>query len=300
MGYFIALIPPLLDSIGIYLDKFLLSKYDVNSTIITLYSGFFAFFASILILLFTGFSHDDIKTILILLASGFFGVFYLFSYLKALTYDEGSRVGSLFQFVPVLVLFLSFIFLGEKLQIKQYLGSLIIIIAGFSLSLQKAEVGLLKIKINKAFWYMLLSCTLSALVYVSFKLGVKQVGFWGTLPYEGLGSGLATLCILGYRDNLKLLRNTRKSFKPKALLYMTLVEFEYRISRYILFFALTLIPASIASILMGFQSLFLFIIGLVLSLKFPHLVKEVVTKRTIGLKIIATACFLIGLYLILL
>src|SRR5258706_13211344 len=106
MGYIIALIPPLLDSIAIYLDKFLLSKYDVNSTIITFYSGFFALLAGLLVFLFTGFYPTDMKSTLVLLASGFFGVFYLFSYLKALTYDEGSRVGSLFQFVPVLVLFL--------------------------------------------------------------------------------------------------------------------------------------------------------------------------------------------------
>lgn len=131
MGYLVAFIPPFLDSIAVYVDKILLSKFDINSTIITIYSGFFAFLTGIVVLLFTGFLPVDIKSASIIFLSGFLGIFYLFAYFKALTYDEGSRVGILFQFIPVMVLALSFIFLGERLLLKQYIGAFIIISAGF-------------------------------------------------------------------------------------------------------------------------------------------------------------------------
>src|SRR5258708_34732446 len=107
MGYILALIPPLLDSFAVYLDKFLLSKHKINTTILAFYSGLFAFFSGMLILLITGLYPTDIKTASVIMASGFFGIFYLLAYFKALTYNEGSRVGSLFQLTPVLVLLLS-------------------------------------------------------------------------------------------------------------------------------------------------------------------------------------------------
>ena len=296
MGYSIALIPPFLDSIAVYVDKFLLSKFDINSTIITIYSGFFAFLTGLIILIFTGYSPVDTKSAAIIFLSGFLGIFYLFAYFKALTYDEGSRVGALFQFIPVMVLILSFLLLGEKLLFKQYVGASFIIAAGFLLSIQRLETGIFRV--NKAFWFMLLACFFSASVYVLFKLGVKEIGFWGSLPYEGFGSLAATLCILAYGKNFALLKDTKKVFTKKIVGYMTIVEFLARVSRYILFYALTLIPASIASVLMGFQPLFLLLLGVGLSVWFPHIIKEVVTKKTIGLKLGATAGIFVGLYFI--
>lgn len=296
MGYIIALIPPFLDSTAVYLDKFLLSKFRVSSTIITVYAGFFALVTGLIVLLFTGFSPVDTKSATILFLSGFLGIFYLFAYFKALTYDEGSRVGALFQFIPVIVLILGAIFLGESLSLTQYIGAFFIITAGFLLSVQKLETGLFKI--NKSLWFMALASFFSASVYILFKLGVKEVGFWGSLPYEGFGSFFATLCILAYGKNFKLLRKTKKILNKKVFMYMTIVEFLARISRYILFYALTLVPASIASILMGFQPLFLLVIGIVLSLWFPHIVDEVITKKTIGLKLAAVSGIFIGILLI--
>jgi drug/metabolite transporter (DMT)-like permease len=296
MSYFIALVPPFLDSIAVYVDKFLLSKFDVNSTIITIYSGLFAFLAGLIVLLFTGYTPVDTKSALIVFLSGFLGIFYLFAYFKALTYDEGSRVGALFQFIPVMVLILSFLLLGEKLLFKQYIGTTFIVVAGFLLSIDKLGTGVFRV--NKAFWFMLLACFFSASVYVLFKMGVKELGFWVSLPYEGFGSLAATLCIILYRENFALLRNSKKIFTKTIVGYMTLVELLARISRYVLFYALTFIPASIASVLMGFQPLFLLILGVGLSLWFPYIIKEVVTKKTVGLKLGATAGIFLGLYFI--
>lgn len=296
MGYIFSLIPPFLDSIINYLDKFLLSKYNINSTAITIYSGFFALFSGVIVLMLTGFHLTDFKTTLIITASGFMGVFILLSYFKALTLDEASRVSSLFQLVPVLVLLLGGILLGEKFLFKQYVGSFLIIASGFLLSIQKIHTRVLAI--NKAFWYMLLASFFSALVYISFKLGVKELGFWPAIPYEGLGSGLASLCILLYGKNLKNLKEERKKISKKVFAYLTISEVIYRSSRFSFYFALSLIPASIIAVLQGFQPLFLLIEGIILSLWFPQIIKEVVTKRTVGIKTVSVIGIFIGLSLI--
>lgn len=296
MGYIFSLIPPFFDSIINYLDKFLLSKYNISSTAITIYSGFFALFSGIVVLLFTGLQFTDLKTTLIITASGFMGVFILLAYFKALTLDEASRVASLFQLVPVLVLLFGAIFLGEKFLFKQYIGSFLIIASGFLLSIQKLHIRI--IKINKAFWYMLLASFFSAMVYISFKLGVKELGFWPAIPYEGAGSGLASFCILLYGNNLRNLKKEMKKISKKVFVYLTISEVIYRSSRLSFYFALSLIPAAIVAVLQGFQPFFLLIEGIILSLWFPYIIKEVITKQTVGIKLASIIGIFIGLSLI--
>lgn len=296
MGYIFAVVPPFLDSIINYLDKFLLSKYNISPTAITIYSGFFALCSGIIVLLFTGLHPDDLKTTLIIIAAGFMGVFILLAYFKALTFDEASRVASLFQLNPVLVLPLGAILLGEELLFKQYIGSFLIIASGFTLSIQKSNARI--IKINKAFWYMVLASFFSAMVYVSFKLGVRELGFWQAIPYEGLGSGLASVCILLYGNNLKIVRKEMKKISRKVFVYLTISEVIYRTSRLSFYLALSLIPVSIVAVLQGFQPLFLLIEGIILSLWFPYIIKEVITKGTLGIKLTSVFGIIIGLSLI--
>lgn len=224
------------------------------------------------------------------------GVFILLAYFKALTLDEASRVASLFQFNPVLVLPLGVLVLGEELLFKQYIGSFLIIGSGFTLSVQKVNTGI--IKINKAFWYMVLASLFSAMVYISFKLGVKELGFWPAIPYEGMGSGLASVCILLYGNNLKNLKKEMKKISKKVFVYLTISEVIYRSSRLSFYFALSFIPAAIVAVLQGFQSLFLLIEGIILSLWFPHIIKEVISKGTVGIKVLSVIGIFIGLSLI--
>ena len=171
-----------------------------------------------------------------------------------------------------------------------------IIVSGFALSIQKLQVGV--VKINKAFWYMSLASFFSATVYISFKLGVKELGFWPAIPYEGFGSGLASLCILLYGNNLKNLKKEMKKISKKVFVYLTISEVIYRSSRLSFFFALSLVPAALVAVLQGFQPLFLLIEGIILSLWFPYIIKEVITKGTVGIKVLSVIGIFIGLSLI--
>src|SRR6266403_248507 len=229
MGYLFALIPPLLDSIINFLDKFLLSKQKISATVLTIYSGIFAFITGLIVIFFTGLFPTNLQTMIVLIASGFCGLFILITYFKALTLDEASRVASLFQFVPVFVLLLSFIFLHETLLFKQYIGCGVIIISGFLFSVRKGDYSL--IKVNRAFWYMIAASIISAFVYILFKIGVTQIGFWQAIPYEGFGNLLAAVCFILYRNNRKKLRFETRQISKKVFVYLSISEFVYRLSR---------------------------------------------------------------------
>lgn len=296
MGIFFAIISPAIYGINNYIDKFFLEKYRLSPVVITVYSGIFAFLAGLVVLSFTGFYRADIKSLLIILSSGFLTNIYVLPYFKALNLDETSRVIPLFQFVPVFVLILSFLFLGEKLNVAQYFGCLAIIIGSFLISLEKFNTKIFKIR--PALWYMMLSSFLFSISVVLYKLGVEEIPFWNTLPYEGLGIGLGALTIFLYKNNKKSFIKETKGFSKKVYALMSVNESVYVAARYTTYFALSLVSASIVNVLGGFQPFFVLIYGLVLSIFFPFILKETISKKVIGQKLISIALIFVGVFFI--
>jgi uncharacterized membrane protein len=296
MGYIFALLSPFLDSLINYLDKYLVSKHSVNTNVLAIYTGIISFFTGSLVYILNRFQDIEPRSAIILILSGFLSVFVLVFYFKALKFDEASRVSALFQFVPVFVLLLSFLFLKEELSRPQYIGCLFIFIAGFLFSVKKKRSGI--IRINKAFWYMMISSLLFALSTILFKVGAGDVSFWNAIPYEGFGNGLAVLILTYNRNNFKLLQKAEKKLDKRVFLYIIVIELIYRASRYSFYYALLLLPASIVSVMQGFQVFFLLIEGILLTILLPGFIKEVIDKKILVLKMVATIFIFIGLYLI--
>lgn len=296
MGIFFAILSPALYSTNNYIDKFLLEKYEINPILLAIYTGVISFFVAILLIIFVGFPIVDVQSSVLITLSGVLTALYILPYFKALSTDETSRVVPLFQFVPVMVIILSFIFLGETFSMKQYLGAILIIVAGFLFTVEKFELGIFKLR--SAFWFMLLSSFLFALSIVLYKFGVKEISFWHTLIFECLGIILGALSILFYPGNYVLVSKEIKKYKPKVFIFISINESFYLLARYTSYFALSLIPASLVSVMGGFQPLFVLIFGIILSIWFPHILKEVIDKKTVGIKLVGIILIFLGLFAI--
>lgn len=296
MGIFFAMLSPAVFGISNYIDKFLLEKNNISSQVITIYGGVFAFIFGLIMLFITGFYPIDTKSLFIILTSGFLTSIYLLPYYKALSLDETSYVIPLFQFYPIFVLVLSFIFLNESLSRMQYIGCIIIIFASFLLSVKKLSRKIFKLRIS--FFYILLSSLLFAAAQVLYKFGVQVIPFWNTLPYEGFGIAIGTLCIVVYKNNFKKFKKETKKFKKRVYVLMTINELVYIVARYTGYFAISLISVGIVSILAGLQPVFVLIYGITLSLWFPSILKEVLNKKVLFQKIISITLMFFGVYLI--
>lgn len=296
MGIFFSILSPAIFGINNYIDKFLLEKQNISATVLSIYGGVFAFIVGLVVLFITGFYPIDTKSLLIILSSGFLTTIYLLPYYKALSLDETSYVIPLFQFYPIFVLILSFVFLNESLSKMQYLGCIIIVLAGFLLSVEKLNRKIFKLR--KSFFYIVLSSLLFAVAQVLYKFGVQEIPFWNTLPYEGLGIALGALCITVYKNNFKKLKNETKRFKGKVFIFMTVNELVYILARYTGYFAISIISVGMVSILAGLQPLFVLIYGIILSLWFPKILKEVINKKVLSQKTISIILMFLGLYFI--
>ncbi|MEO6509169.1 MAG: EamA family transporter, partial [Patescibacteria group bacterium] len=196
MGIIYSILSPAIFAINNYIDKILLEKHNISTPVYTIYGGIVGLIVGVLVLITNGFYPIDLKSLVIILTSGFLTTMYLLPYYKALSIDETSYVIPLFNFYPIFVLVLSFIFLQEVLTPMQYLGSAIILLAGFFLSVEKSTKKLFTLR--KSLFYITLSSLLFALAQVLYKFGVQEVPFWQTLPYEGFGIALGGLCVALY------------------------------------------------------------------------------------------------------
>jgi drug/metabolite transporter (DMT)-like permease len=296
MGIFFAILAPAIFAANNFFDKFFLEKYNLSPVTMTIINALSGFIAGIIVLLLTGLYVTTVPLLGIILSSGFIMIICVFVYYKALFLDETSRVIPLFQFTPIFVLIMGFVFLGEQLSVKQYFGSFVIIFASFMISLEKFDLKIFTLR--PAFWLMMISSFLYAFSLVLYKFGVEEIPFWHTLPYEGLGMLLGALAIFLYKSNKNIFLNEMKHFKKNTYLLLAANESIYVSARYTTYFALSLLSASIVNILLGFQPIFGLIIGIILSLWFPKILKEVISKEALLQKTLSIVLIFVGLYLI--
>jgi drug/metabolite transporter (DMT)-like permease len=296
MPWFIfALITPFLYSFNNYFDKFVVTKKIKNPVNLTIFSGILSGFIGIIIFFLKGFPIlSPIQTAAMLL-SGMFLILYLIPYFKALSLDEASRIIPIFQTIPVFILILSYFLLKESLSIKQLLGFVIILGASFAIMMNKLDTGLFKPR--PALWYMLISSAMYAVLNVLFRFVVRQSDYWTTFSYQYLGIGIGALILYLFFIN-------KSQFKKDTFTFKSLFGFFAGSSSISILanmsetYAISLAPVALVSIVSGTQPLFVLILGIILSLFFPKIIKEDIKKSTIFQKILAIVFIFVGLYVV--
>lgn len=292
MGILFAILSPAIFGVNNYIDKFLLSKNNISPVVITIYGGLAGFFVGILLLLINGFYPISATSLIIILASGFLTTTYLLPYYKALNLDEASYVVPLFQFYPVFVLLLSLIFFDEKFTLIQYFGCFILIFAGFLISIEKLSKQTLRLR--KSFMFMVISSFMFAFAQILYKFGLEEIPFIHTLPYEGFGIFLGAIMVASYKNNFKQFKSETSKFKKRVFVYLSINEFVYLFARYTGYFAISLISVGIVSVISGLQPLFVLVYGIILSIWFPKILKEVINKKVLFQKTVSIFLMLIG------
>ena len=296
---FIAIIAPLLWASTNFIDKFLVSKYFkssvgtllIYSSLIGLPVAFFiaVFKPSVLFL--------NLSTAILIIFNSFLYILYLFPYFRALSKSDTSVVVPIFQTIPVFSYFLAFFVLGETLSNMQIIGSLLIIFGAVGISLKFKDK---KIHLTKdVFFLQLLASFIVAVNFLFFKFFAIQLDFWTVSFWQYLGfvifSILLFIFVRNYREDFVF------SFKQnsKNIIGLNAVNEVLNIVATIIFtFATLLAPLALVWVINGFQPLFAFLLGIFLTLFFPHIIKENLEKKVLIQKITCILLIFLGAYLL--
>lgn len=300
--FFIALIAPVLWSIVNHIDKYLLSRYlkDRGVGAILIFSCLSSFLIlPAIILVFHSQIFNFTAGYLFGFASlGFLSTIAFFFYLKAVDIEEVSIVIPLFQLMPVFGYFLSYLINGESLNTQQILASLLIIFGVIILSFEIDVENKLKLK-KKILLFVILSSFLYALNDTLFKKIAISESFWITVFWQYIGLVLFGLIIM------VLSKKFRQDFKDMIfksnsinLSLNFLSEILYIAGNLCSNFAMLLAPVAIVMIISSYQPVFVFMIGIFMTMFFPKIITEKITTGHFFHKFISIIIIIIGSYLL--
>ena len=299
--FFIALCAPFLLACANHNDKFLLSRYLKKKTIgsIVIFSSLFSGVA-IPVVFFIQPDAYDVSLVQgsAVVATGMFSVFAVVCYLYALDLDEASFVTPFFQTAPIFAYVLGYFILGETITLAQGLASVVIIAGALALSFEFGRRGM-RFKRNVVA-LMLAASLLSAINGVIFKLIAVDKGFWVSLFWGFVGqamTGLAFLvCVRSYRRDFLGLFRQQTAGVIVGLIALSKILFS--VSEAITLYATLLAPVALVLLVNSFQSLFVYIFGVVLTLFIPRVAKESLGGMKMLQKGVGIGLMLVGGFLI--
>ncbi len=298
--FFFALIGPILWAIVNYIDKYVVSKIGAELGIkgIVTFSWLFSGIISVVILLF-GFNVLSITNLdkFLLILSGCVGALAIFFYLKALAETETSIVIPLMQLVPVFSCIVGFIFFKEVFSNQQMFAVLLIIFGSIILSINTEEKGKWSFR-TKVVFLMIISSILFTAQQSIFKFVAESDSFWISNFWQFLGifiTGLIFFAIPSFRKSFfTIFKNNSKVL----LKFNIIIECLTILGNISISYALILAPISMVMLVSSYQPVFVFIFGIILTVFFPKIIQEKISKMSIVQKLVAIAFILVGSYLI--
>ncbi|MAG08353.1 hypothetical protein CMO89_02685 [Candidatus Woesearchaeota archaeon] len=280
----------LLWSVVSIIDKFVVEKWVKKPAFIVIVICIVGLLAGLLVYLFKGFSHLSYFNIALAMVTGVLYVLSLLLYFEAVKTEEISRIVPLWYLSPIFVSILASVFLGEIFTPVKYLGIFILVAGAMLISFK----NIIKLSLGKPFWFMVLASLMVAVSYVITKHLLNFADYWTVFSYSRIGAFLAVIPIF-----LKLSRVILSShYGNKVIGIISLNAVIGLTGMLLVTIAASIGHVSLVNALSSIQPFFVLLLTLFLSLFFPHIIKEEITKSTISLKLIAIALMFLGVILI--
>ncbi len=281
-------------------DKYLLTDKIPDPKVYAFYSGLSGVLLAALIP-FIDFEIPSLVYIGIAFLSGISFFVALLLFYKSLKVFEVSRVvPTVGAMIPIFSLILAYIFSGGQETLKSFeIPAFLVLVAGSFLINYERK--------NTIFWsstvFSLLTSIFFSLHFILAKYVYMVHSFWSGIIWINFGGFLMAILIFfiskSVRSEILVRRSTFK--KETAMIFVISKVFAAAgglLQNLAIFLAPTLTAVAIVNGLQGIQYAFLLLFTIFLSVKFPKIIKEEISKGTIIKKSIAIVLILAGMMFI--
>lgn len=280
-------------------DKYLVSGPIPGAKVYAFYVGALGII-SILLIPFIGFFVPDsfCQSGLALLA-GSVHIFALFAFFSCLKKFEVSRVvPAVGAISPIFVVFLGYFLSGisPNLGAERTLALFLLISGGFLINLKREGRATME-SVGASF----LTALLFALFFILTKLVYFLFPFWSGFVWMRIGGFIAALLFLFSREVKEEVFKNRVSFNPKTLWIFLGNQGMGGFAFVLQNFAVSLAPLGLLSFvnaLEGTKYVFVLILSLFASLKFPEALKEDFSRSVIFQKTLSVILIIAGLVIL--
>ena len=294
----------LFDSARIYADNYSSDVYFKGRGAVSqkLFFTYALGLVGVVLLAVTGFDFAGltVQGVTLFLLSGFLSSIAGIPYYRALELDNSTNLGIFIQLAPILYLVLGWLFLGDTISPLQLVAFLIILSAPLLIFFTTGKRSrLVKLRaIACAFLYVLIA-VIANLIFV--KENSTDVNFVTEMALLFLGKSLGNFFIILVKPSWRrrfqsvVKSSKKKVFRPllSSLAFSLVKDFAYRA-------ALVLAPtAAIASAISdSSEPIVIFFMGILLTLLWPKLGREKLSRKSILVHLIATILVVVGVLLI--
>lgn len=270
------------------LDKFVYEKLTTKLIVPLMISGIVGVLVSIGIFLLNGYSVISIPIMILTLFSGVVLAIGIFFYNNSVKTEEISRLSALFSLEPLVLLIFATLFLGEHFSTSKYVGIFLLVFGAFIISIKNSFLP----RIEKSLIYVAGSIIFFALFSIIVKYVLNYADFWTVFAYSRIGMFLTLIPIYflkGKEIKYNLVKFGKKSiFLMMASSIITVIGY--------LFWTIALNEGyvSLVSALASFQPLMVLILSTMLTVFFPNIVKENISKFALILKLIGVSAMITG------
>ncbi len=292
---FYALLAPLLFGIVTIFDKILREKH-LGTFAFSIFIGLASVWLFALIP-FVGPSAIFVSPVVVAvgMVAGTLLFINVFPYFHALSLEEASRVAPLWALEAPVTLVLAFFFLKERLLAADYAGFVLVVAGTFLVSARKVRDVL---KPTRAFWFMLLAASITSVAWVLVKWLYSSLPFWPIQILVGMGSVFAALIFLVAMSRKMGFVGEFSRLKKSVLAQLGVRELAVTGAFLVFNLALMTGPASLGIALVQLSALYAFVIAALLSRFHPHIMREVIDRKTLLTKALAIVMVIAGVFAI--
>jgi len=278
------------------LDKYILSKWVKNPIVSTMIFGIIGLIASILIYFVKGYSEISSMNLFLAFVGGLTYVIATILYFEAVKIEEISRISALAYFSQLFVTIFAAVFLREVFTSTIYAG-ILLILAGAILISSKDIAKITKIRPSKAFWLMMLSSAMIAVVAILTKYLLEYADFWTVFSYtRGIGTFIALIPVFYFKyPELKALA---KEHGKKAVGAISISGIFTMLGSLVITIAASTGPVTLVNAISMTRPFFVLLFATVLSIFYPKILREELGKSAIILKVAAIILMFIGAILV--
>lgn len=279
-------------------DKYLLVGPIPNPKVYTFYIGTLGILVLILTP-FVGFYIPEFSQIILSLLAGAFFIYGIFWLNSALRLFEASRViPAIGGILPIFTFLLIYIFSkGTKIfKTWEFLAFILLVLGSILITYEKAK----KISL-KSFKISVVAAFFFALSFVLAKYVYLVQPFWSGYLWIRIGGFLMAISFLFTKEVRNELFKLKINLPKKTAAIFLLNQAVGASANILQNWAIALAPligVAIINALQGVQYLFLLIFAFLLSLKFPQILKEEISRQILLQKIIAILLIAGGLALL--
>ena len=272
------------------LSKVLISQHVKSPTVNLITMGVWNLLP-LLLIPFQGLVIPSFHLLALALSAGILYLLILIPYFRALAIEEASRVIPLWRLTPLFILLFSTGFVHESLDSYQLIAFFMLVVGGFLVSIKQMSDFL---KPSKAFRLMLFSSLVSSIYCLIAKSIYTQLPFYDGFTLIRASVAFCLIGLLLIPQNRVEFVSTMRHMQPyvrKLVILNGLLDFSALI---LCNFAMSIAPASLVSASAGIQAVFVLVLSILLSIKFPKILQEDISRRVLTQKGIAIALIIVG------